>query len=181
MNRLIGDLVDVSSLESGRLSIDRSPGDATALITEAVGVFRSSASEKGISLESDRAGPVLATFDPDRIMQVLANLIGNAIKFTTSGGDIRVGGEPAGRDVRFWVRDTGPGIPQAQLEAVFERFWQVGANDRRGLGLGLYIAKGIVEAHGGRIWVESKLGAGSTFAFTLAVSAPSSVESDAGA
>ncbi len=173
MTRLIGDLVDVSSLEAGKLGVDVAPGDATALVTEALDAFRPTASAKGISLEPGHLEPSLvATFDHGRILQVLANLIGNAIKFTPRGGTIRVSAARAGDGVRLSVRDTGPGIPEAQREAVFERFWQVGANDRRGLGLGLYIARGIVEAHGGTIRMESTLGAGSTFHVTLADRAP---------
>jgi signal transduction histidine kinase len=173
MSRLIGDLVDVSSLEAGKLGVDLVPGDATALITEALDAFRPTASAKGVSLEPEHVEPSLvATFDHDRILQVLANLIGNAIKFTPRGGTIRVSAARAGDHVRLSVQDTGPGIPEAQREAVFERFWQVGANDRRGLGLGLYIARGIVEAHGGTIRAESTLGEGTTFHVTLAAPAP---------
>jgi signal transduction histidine kinase len=173
MTRLIEDLVDVSSLEAGKLGIVRVDGDATALILEALEAFRPSAAAKGISLEPADVAPSLpATFDHDRILQVLANLIGNAIKFTPPGGQIRVGAARVGAEVRLSVQDTGPGIPAAQVEAVFERFWQVGVNDRRGLGLGLYIARGIVEAHGGTIWAESALGEGSTFYFTLGAAPP---------
>lgn len=169
MNRLIGDLVDVSSIESGKLRITLTRSDAAALITEALDAFRPATSAKGISLESEHVeGPLLARFDHDRILQVLANLIGNAIKFSSPGGVIRLACAREGDDVRFSVRDTGPGIPEAQLEAVFERFWQVGENDRRGLGLGLYISRSIIEAHGGKLWAESTLGVSSVFHFTLA-------------
>jgi len=172
MTRLIADLVDVSSLESGKLGITRVRGDVTALVAEALDTFGPTAAAKGISLGSDRLEPSLvASFDHDRILQVLANLIGNAIKFTPSGGAIRVSAARAGGAVQLSVRDNGPGIAKAQTDAVFERFWQLGANDKRGLGLGLFIAKGIVDAHGGRIWVESELGAGSTFHFTVATAA----------
>jgi signal transduction histidine kinase len=110
----------------------------------------------------------MAKFDHERILQVLANLLTNAIKFTPAGGRILLRVEPVGQDVCFSVADTGPGIPSHQLESVFERFWQARSEDRRGLGLGLFISKGIVEAHGGRIWAESQPGKGSTFSFTLA-------------
>jgi signal transduction histidine kinase len=169
MNRLVGDLMDVSSIESGKLGLRPTRGDATALIAEAIELFGPWASAKGVSLKADRMqGPVHAHFDHDRILQVLGNLIGNAIKFTAEGGQIRVGRTRKGGLVTFTVQDTGAGIPESQLEAVFQRFWQVGDNDRRGLGLGLYIARGIVEAHGGRIWAESRAGEGSVFRFTLA-------------
>ena len=98
---------------------------------------------------------------------MLANVVSNAIKFTPQGGRIRLRGDRGGDEIRLSVSDTGSGIPGELLEAVFERFWQVGKNDRRGLGLGLYIARCIVEAHGGRMWAESEPGEGSTFVFTV--------------
>ena len=104
---------------------------------------------------------------------MLANLLSNAIKFTGEGGKIAVNVEPSGSEVRFSVADTGAGIAGDHLGSIFERFWQVTQGDRRGLGLGLFISKCIVEAHGGRIWVESEIGKGSTFCFTLPGAAPS--------
>src|SRR6185436_3248684 len=168
MNRLIGDLIDVASIDAGKLAITPVPGDATRLIAEAVDTFQASASAKGISLQIEIVeGPLLAEFDHDRMLQVLANTIANAIKFTSRGGSIRVRGEHAGDELRFSISDTGAGIPGNMLEAIFERFWQVGKEDRRGVGLGLYISRCIVEAHGGRIWAESKLHEGSRLCFTL--------------
>jgi signal transduction histidine kinase len=101
------------------------------------------------------------------LLQILENLVGNAIKFTGAGGVIRIGAARRDADVLFWVSDTGAGIADANLPHVFDRFWQVSKGGRRGAGLGLPIAKGLVEAHGGRIWVESTLGRGTTFSFTL--------------
>jgi signal transduction histidine kinase len=109
--------------------------------------------------------PVLA--DRDRLIQVFSNLLGNALKFTPSGGDIRVGAALEGEQVRFYVRDNGPGMPPESLAHIFDRFWQANRTDRRGAGLGLSIVKGIVEAHGGRLQVESEPGRGSTFSFTV--------------
>ena len=106
-------------------------------------------------------------FDPARILQVLVNLIGNALKFTPAKGSVVVSVEQSGEEIRFSVRDTGRGIPEDQLEAVFERFLQIEKDDRRGVGLGLYISKCIVQGHGGRIWVESRIGEGSEFCFTI--------------
>jgi signal transduction histidine kinase len=101
------------------------------------------------------------------VLQVLSNIVGNAIKFTPEGGSIVVSSESHEDAVLFTVRDTGPGIDAEHLSRIFERYYQAGAPESRGVGLGLFIAKGIVEAHGGRIWVESIAGEGSRFFFTL--------------
>lgn len=168
MNRLIGDLLDVASIEAGRLTVEPRPEDAIRLVRETVEAFQPAASAKGISLDTEVArDSLLARFDHERILQVLANLLSNAIKFTPEGGGISIRVEPVEQDVRFSVTDTGPGIAEDNQGRIFERFSQVVAGDRRGLGLGLYISKCIVEAHGGRIWAESKPGAGSSFFFTL--------------
>jgi signal transduction histidine kinase len=168
MNRLIGDLVDVASIDAGKLSVTPLPGDSRALVVEAVDLFQAAASAKGIALEIEMLeAPLPGAFDHDRMLQVFANLITNAIKFTDQGGRIAVQGERAGDGLRFCISDNGTGIPAGMLDAVFERFWQLGKNDKRGLGLGLYISKCIVLAHGGTIWAESKLGEGSRFWFTL--------------
>jgi signal transduction histidine kinase len=170
MNRLIGDLVDVTSIDAGKLAMVPVEADAAAAVAEATEAFQPAALEKGVSLKAEvPTGAVLAELDHDRLLQVLANLIGNAIKFTPRGGTIGVHLEALPGMLRFCVRDTGVGIPAPMLDAIFERFWQVGANDRRGLGLGLYISKCIVEAHGGRIWAESEPAKGSQLYFTLPV------------
>jgi signal transduction histidine kinase len=170
MNRLIGDLVDVASIEAGRLAVTLEVGDAAHVATEAVESFRPQASASGISLVEEVVTPgSVAAFDHARILQVLINLLGNAMKFTPAGGEVVVHVERIDDDIRFAVSDTGVGIPTGNLEAVFERFRQGNANDRRGVGLGLYIAKCIVQGHGGSIWVESRTGEGSTFCFTLPV------------
>jgi signal transduction histidine kinase len=168
MNGLIGDLVDVTSIDCGKLAMVPIEGDAAALVAEATETFSPAALETGISLSAEvPAVPLLAEFDHDRMLQVFANLIANAIKFTPRGGKIGVRVEAAPGTLRFCISDTGVGIPAPMLEAIFERFWQVGANDRRGQGLGLYISKCIVEGHRGRIWAESKTGKGSQLYFTL--------------
>lgn len=168
MNRLIGDLMDVATLDAGKLAIAPVSGDWGALIAEALDTFHASAAAKGLSLRTEIAeGPLVTEFDHDRMLQVLANLVANAMKFTSPGGKIRVGAERSEDGIRVWVSDTGSGIPAGMLEAIFERFWQVGKNDRRGMGLGLYISRSIVEAHGGAIRAESREGEGSTFSFTV--------------
>jgi signal transduction histidine kinase len=168
MNRLIGDLVDVTSIDAGKLAMAPTEGDAARVVTEATDVFQSAAQAKGVSLAAELPDhPLPAEFDHDRMLQVFANLISNAIKFTPAQGTITVRAEAPRGMLRFAVTDTGVGIPEPMLEAIFERFWQLGANDRRGQGLGLYISKCIVEAHGGRIWAESVPGKGTALLFTL--------------
>jgi signal transduction histidine kinase len=172
MNRLIGDLIDVVSIDAGKLRIVPQVEDTRALLAEAVAMFEASAAEKGVRLEYVAAPLGLrAPCDHDRIFQVLANLISNALKFTPPGGKVVLRGDREGGAVHLSVSDSGSGIPAAMLKPIFERFWQVGEDDQRGLGLGLHIARCIVDAHGGRIWAESALGAGSTFHFTLPASA----------
>ena len=168
MSRLVADLVDVASIEAGKLHVVCERNDGGKVFGEAVEAFLPLAGARGIALDAEIGdGSLEASFDHDRVLQVLANLINNAIKFTASGGKIRMRIEPNDAGVRFSVADTGPGIPRAQLDAVFERFRQLKSLDRSGLGLGLFIAKCIVDAHGGRIWCESTEGVGSTFHFTL--------------
>ena len=172
MNRLLGDLVDVASIEAGVLAISPEVGDAALVVAEAVETFQTPASVKGISLTTEIVAPLpIISFDLPRILQVLVNLLSNAVKFTKENGKVVVGVERIADELRFAVQDTGEGIPRERLEAVFERFVQLAENDRRGVGLGLYISKCIVQGHGGRIWAESRLGEGSTFCFTLPIQA----------
>jgi len=169
-NRLIADLVDVASIDAGRLSMHTAPGDLQALLCEAGDEFRPSATVKNIELTvEDGRASLPAEFDHARLFQVLGNLIANAIKFSPGGSRIALRAERIGDHVQCSVRDQGKGIPADQIENVFERFVQVDANDRRGLGLGLFIAKRIVEAHSGRIWAESTLGQGTNVLFTIPV------------
>jgi PAS domain S-box-containing protein len=167
MNRMIQDLLDVKRMESGRLTTDLKPELPAMLINDTIDMLRPLAAGSTIRLEADIEDdlpPVLA--DAARVQQVLSNLVGNAVKFTPRSGRITVCAEHIDGEVRFGVIDTGPGIPAEQLPHIFGRFWQA-KSDHRGIGLGLAIAKGIVEAHNGRIWVESHVGLGSTFYFTL--------------
>jgi signal transduction histidine kinase len=168
MNRLIQDLLDIRRTESGTLSIDAKSESVAAMMSEAMEMLKPLATTASLELRAEIAEHVSTIFaDSARLLQVLSNLVGNAIKFTPRGGSITVRAEPLGDEVRFVVSDTGPGIPPDQLPHIFGRFWQANRKDRRGIGLGLAIAKGIVEVHGGRIWVESTLGAGSNFYFTI--------------
>jgi PAS domain S-box-containing protein len=170
-NRLIQDLLDVANIEAGRLSLQRQPERAHALVGAALQMFEVEAAARSIELE-ERASrdlpPVRA--DEARIVQVLGNLLRNALKFSPDGSTITAAAELRDGEVVFSVRDQGPGIAPDEQRRVFERYWRSPSSGRRGgSGLGLSIAKGIVEAHGGRIWLESKLGEGSTFYFTLPV------------
>ena len=172
MSRLIGDLVDVASIEAGVLAVRREPGDLAVVVTEAVETFQAQASAIGVSLDAKIASPLpSASFDPARILQVLTNLLSNALKFTPRDGSVIVRVDHIQDELRIAVVDTGEGIPRDKLEAVFERFLQVAQHDRRGVGLGLYISRCIVQGHGGRIWAESAPGNGSTFYFTLPLDA----------
>ncbi len=169
MNRLIGDLLDVASIETGVLAVHREVEDATRVVMEAVETFEAQAAASKVSLAAEIVSSSPAMFDYARILQVLVNLLSNAIKFTPANGRVVVRLERAGDELRFAISDTGVGIPSDQLEAIFERFLQITKNDRRGVGLGLYISKCIVRGHGGRIWAESRIGEGSTFCFTLPI------------
>jgi signal transduction histidine kinase len=171
MNRLIGDLLDVASIEVGKFTIVRDDDDAGRVVDDAVETFMPVAAAKNISLTAKRLdGPPTARFDHQRILQVLENLLINALKNSPAGTSLEVAVERRGDDLRFSVTDRGTGIPPDRLDTIFDRYVQGTRVDRKGLGLGLYISRRIVEAHGGRIWAESKLGQGSTFHFTLPLS-----------
>ncbi len=172
MNRMIQDLLDVKRMESGQLWLDPKPEPVAGIIADTIEMLRPLAAGSSIRIESHVGNNLpLVLADATRISQVLSNLVGNAVKFTPRDGLISLGAECVDREVRFAVIDTGPGIPAEQLPHIFGRFWQAKASDRRGIGLGLAIAKGIVEAHKGRIWVSSSVGLGSTFYFTLPTAA----------
>jgi signal transduction histidine kinase/DNA-binding response OmpR family regulator len=168
MNRLIQDLLDVSRITGGKMTLSPKDEDASLLMAEAAAMLRPLAEARGITFQTrgTKELPRLRV-DGARVMQVISNLVGNALKFTPEGGSVTLAAAHEGGEVRISVIDTGSGISPEQLPHVFGRFWQANDADRRGLGLGLTIARGIVEAHGGRIWVESEVGAGSIFHFTL--------------
>jgi PAS domain S-box-containing protein len=174
MSRLIQDLLDVAVLEGGRLKIDRTALSPRALLGEAVELQQELAAASSIDLRlviADDAPQILG--DHDRLLQVFENLIGNALKFTDAGGHVTAAVARGDAEALFWVADTGRGMTPEELTRVFDRFWQASGRSRRlGAGLGLPITKGIVEAHGGRIWVESVLGRGSTFYFSIPAAPP---------
>lgn len=169
MSGLIQDLLDVERLDAGEpLSLALAHVSVDVVLAAVVDDEREMATKAGLTLTLDirePMPPILA--DVARLRQVLENLVGNAIKFTKRGGTIVVGASRAGGDVRVFVRDSGRGIAPDELDRIFDRFWQAGSGDRRGAGLGLAIVKGIVEALRGRVWVESELGAGTTFSLAF--------------
>jgi len=170
MQRLIQELLEVRRMEEGRLSLDIQPQALPPLVSEALGVIDPLARVKSVMIE-DRSGETelpLIRIDRDRVLQVLSNLIGNAVKHTPhNGGVVITARASSNNEVQVSITDTGPGIPPEHQAQVFERFWRAEATGGKGIGLGLAIAKGIIHSHGGRIWVESEVGSGSTFHFTL--------------
>lgn len=166
MDRLIQDLLDISRMEAGAFSLERRPVDIRGIMGEAREMLAPLAAARAIEIEV-HAPPdrVAVSADRDRVLQVLSNLIGNAVKFTPERGRIRLSAVPQGEQVRVTVHDSGPGIREADLARIFERFWQSG--EGAGSGLGLAIARGIVDAHGGSIWAENSERGGAMFHFTL--------------
>jgi signal transduction histidine kinase len=170
IERMLTDLLDVARIESGMLRVAEQQHDVGVLLTEILQSYRPLFADRAITFVVE--GPVdaiVASFDHDRIVQVLSNLLGNAMKFVPAQGTVDLHVKRQDGQVEFVLHDSGPGIHPNALPNVFKRFWQIDSDKRRGLGLGLYICQKIVEAHGGRIWVESDFGKGATFRFTLPV------------
>ena len=177
MNRLIRDLLDFAAIQAGRLSVSSHPRQVDELIHEVLEALEPLAAPKSMRLVDASPGtPLRISCDHDRVIQLFSNVVGNAVKFTPDGGTVSVAAEPDGDMVRFAVTDDGPGISKEELPYVFDRYYQARRRNRDGIGLGLSIARGIVEAHGGRIWVESPVvppaaasedRGGTTFFFTL--------------
>jgi PAS domain S-box-containing protein len=170
--RLIQDLLDVSAIEAGGLSLTRGPEDPRMLVTRAVLLHGELATERKIQLVTEPMDRLpLIDVDADRIVQALGNLIGNALKFTPYGGVVRVGAVSEGDHVRLYVTDSGPGIQDEDAPHVFNRFWTAARNARvRGSGMGLAIVRGIVDAHRGEVWLEpAQPGCGATFSIALSV------------
>lgn len=168
MGALIKTMLDVATIESGHFTVKPERCEAANLVDATLEMFDGLAAKKQIKLESQLASPnTVVRADRDRVLQVLQNLVGNALKFSPQDGHVIVAVERERDGVRFRIADDGPGIPTENLANVFDRYWKRETGGAKGTGLGLFIAKGIVEAHGGRIWVENVPGHGAAFSFTL--------------
>ena len=172
MNRLIEDLLDTVRLQAGRLSLYVEEVSVDAIIRQAEETFRPLAERRRLHFEVEAMSGVMVRADVTRVSQIVGNLLGNAMKFTPAHGSVKLRAASHGKQVVFQVVDNGPGIPPDDMSHLFDNFWQARKSDHRGVGLGLAIVKELVEAHGGEVWVESVVGQGSTFSFSLpAVSA----------
>ncbi len=168
MERLIRDLLEVKRIEAGHLTLNHEYVTAASLFDDMAGLMGALARSHDMALTTwVEPGLPLVRADRERILQVLSNLVGNAIKFTPAGGTIDVEARKAGGEVVISVRDNGPGIEARHLDQIFDRFWQAHRDRREGIGLGLAIVRSIVEAHGGRVWAASEIGKGTTICFTL--------------
>jgi signal transduction histidine kinase len=167
MERLIGDLLDIAEIDAGQLRIERRENDVGEIVSEVVDGFRALADKRHIALEMQVRGELRISCDRDRVAQILANLLNNALKFTPSGGSVLACVEADGDDVRFAVSDTGRGIAADDLPNIWRRFWRCERTAGGGVGIGLNIVKHLVEVHGGAVSVDSKHGFGATFTFSL--------------
>lgn len=167
MNDLLRDLLDLTRLELGRLPLDIAPRPVADLVAAALTALRPAAEAKHVDLTASVADGLIASCDERRAVQVITIVAGNGIKYSSEGGQVTVTVEGRGADVLFTVTDKGSGIPASELPKVFGPYWHGPENPRRGMGVGLPLAKVIVEVHGGRIWAMSVEGEGSTFFFTL--------------
>lgn len=161
MSKLISGLLDLAQVDSGTLRLSLASHEARSLAEEALEMVRPAARQKGLLLHNEVAPSLSLCCDGDRLHQILENLLANAVKFTDAGG-VSLRGDAAGDDVHFVVTDSGPGIAAAELPHIFDRYWQAQAHAKTGIGLGLSIVKGLVQAHGGRVWAESDLGRGTS-------------------
>ncbi|WP_437929270.1 HAMP domain-containing sensor histidine kinase [Sorangium sp. So ce291] len=173
MEQLIKSMLDVATMEASTFSVTPAPCAVEDLLRETLEMFGPLAESRQVRLEQRASEPGLVIHaERERVLQVLSNLLGNALKFTPQGGQVTLSVDREGATARFAVADTGPGIPPENLPSIFERFWKDETRGKKGTGLGLYIARGIVDAHGGRIWVESEIGQGARFYFTLPLAEP---------
>ncbi|HYQ41271.1 MAG TPA: hybrid sensor histidine kinase/response regulator [Polyangiaceae bacterium] len=167
-DQMLSDLLAISAVETGLFSVETAPVDAAELILGILESQYSLATAASVIVAADVSPDLpLLLADEKRLVDVLENLVGNAVKFTAPGGSITIGANNQGSEILLWVKDSGVGIAAEQMPHIFDRFWQAAKKERRGIGLGLSICKAIVEAHGGRIWAESTVGVGTTMFFTI--------------
>lgn len=168
MQTLISDLLEMRRIESGKMELEVKEENLNELIVEAEALLNPMAEKKSIAIENTLpANPLMVKCDKIRVLQILSNLLSNALKFSKDGSKVEVRVLNEGDKIHLAVADQGPGIPEKDIPHLFDRFWQAKATAKQGTGLGLSIAQGLVQAHGGRIWVESKVNRGTTFHFTL--------------
>jgi signal transduction histidine kinase len=173
MDRMIEDLLDFASIEAGRLSMTVKPHEVATIVADSVASFEAAATKQRVKLTGVTAPDLLAILcDRDRILQVIANLVSNALKSVASGDSVRLSATRSEREAVFSVADTGRGISHADQKRLFERYWRSPDAKYKGSGLGLAIARGLIEAHRGRLWVESELSHGATFFFTVPLAEP---------
>jgi signal transduction histidine kinase len=173
MNRLIQDLLDVTRIEAGHLPLRPERVVVPEFIADLLDAQNALASPAAVEIRTALPPDLPDVWaDRDRLNQIFENLIGNAIKFSKPGARVTLGAQAEENQIVFSVADTGGGIAEADFEHIFDRFWQALKAKRRGAGLGLPIVKGLVQAHGGRVWVRSAIGKGSTFFFTIPIAAP---------
>ena len=179
---MVSDLLSIGAMETGRLAIEAQAVETAELILASLESQHGLAAAASVIVATDLS-PELPPLEADeaRLLEVLENLIGNAVKFTGPGGTVTVGASYQGGEILIWVKDSGSGIAPDELPHIFDRFWQANRKQRRGLGLGLSICKALVEAHGGRIWAESALGVGTTMFFTIPAASPVATSADSGA
>ncbi|HSS40820.1 MAG TPA: HAMP domain-containing sensor histidine kinase, partial [Polyangia bacterium] len=178
MRHMVEDLLDISSIDAGRLSMEIGEHPVQAVLEDALELLQPVAKEKAITLRTQvDCSDAKLRCDRDRVVQILFNLVGNALKFTPRGGEVVVSATLSGDFAEVSVRDNGPGITPELVSRLFQRFVQAHGTARRGRGLGLYICRGIVQAHGGTVWVDTAVGRGSTFFFTIPLAWASKVPS----
>lgn len=175
MERLISDLLDFALIQDGRMRVEPGVMEVASVLHETLELFGPVAAEQGARLDGHVSDALWVRGDRDRVLQVIANLVANAVKFTGRDGVVTIRAEPSGHEALFSVSDTGPGMTEEALAAIWDRDHQQGPRAKGSLGLGLRIAKGLVEAHGGQLWAESHPGVGTTFYFTIPLVRPTLV------
>ena len=174
LNRMINEMLDLDRMEAGKIRIQSKPVDLNGLVRDVVDRARASSDRHTIRTDLDDALPIISA-DPDRLVQVISNLVSNAVKYSPDGGEVTVSTRASDGQVGVAVRDQGVGIPPEFIDRLFGRYERFESNRTSkvvGTGLGLAISRQIIELHGGKIWVESKVGSGSTFQFTVPMKAP---------